>query len=150
MKICQSQDEDLTRRHKDLKRRFVCLWLPTREVFTHMETSPLPLKGCQFWPMLGTHGHSAWGFFNLACHTYCDTQPFICSFQRTLDTHTFCRPFDSGAVPTCFYDLGLSRLGFENPTFRMRDKRSNLLHHGREDKTTYRSDKSTWLSNKWW
>ena len=26
-------------------------------IFIHMETSPLPAKGCKFWPMLGTHGH---------------------------------------------------------------------------------------------
>ena len=26
-------------------------------------------------------------------------------------------------------DLGLSRLGFEHPTFRLRGKRSNPLHH---------------------
>ena len=26
-------------------------------IFTHMETSPLPVKGCKFWRMLGTHGH---------------------------------------------------------------------------------------------
>ena len=32
---------------------------PTREFFTHMETSPLPVKGCKFWPMLGIHGHWA-------------------------------------------------------------------------------------------
>ena len=25
-----------------------------------------------------------------------------------------------GAVTTCFYDLGLSQLGFEHPTFRLR------------------------------
>ena len=30
---------------------------PTREFFTHMETSPLPVKGCKFCPMLSTHGH---------------------------------------------------------------------------------------------
>ena len=27
-----------------------------------------------------------------------------------------------------FYDLGLSRLGFKHPTFRLRGKRSSLLH----------------------
>ena len=26
----------------------------TREIFTHMETSQLPVKGCKFWPMLST------------------------------------------------------------------------------------------------
>ena len=35
--------------------------------------------------------------------------------------------FSCGAVITCFYDLGLSRLGFENPTFRLRGERSNPL-----------------------
>ena len=43
---------------------FVCLFRvfhPTREFFTHLETSPLPVKGCKFWPMLGTHCHWAVG-----------------------------------------------------------------------------------------
>ena len=38
---------------------FVCssrVYRPTREFFTHMETSLLPVK---FWPVLGTHGHWA-------------------------------------------------------------------------------------------
>ena len=30
---------------------------PTREYFTHMETSPLPMKDFKFWTILGTHGH---------------------------------------------------------------------------------------------
>ena len=34
------------------------IWsLSSHSIFTHMETSPLPVKGCKFWPMLGTHGH---------------------------------------------------------------------------------------------
>ena len=36
---------------------FVCLfgvYSPTREFFTHIETSPLPVKDCKFCPMLGT------------------------------------------------------------------------------------------------
>ena len=44
---------------------FVCLFgvfRPIREFFTHMETSPLPVKGCKFWPMLGTE---QWGFFSM-------------------------------------------------------------------------------------
>ena len=61
----------------------VCLFgffRPTREFFTHMETSLLsPLKDCKFWPVLDTHGH--W-YVNrkgsLTCHTYYDTgHPFI-------------------------------------------------------------------------
>ena len=30
-----------------------------RPSFTHMETSPLPVKGCKFLPILGTNGHWA-------------------------------------------------------------------------------------------
>ena len=55
---------------------------------------------------------------SLVCHTYS---------PRTRDTHTYCRAFDSGAVTTCFNYLGLSRLGFEHPTFRLWYERSNPL-----------------------
>ena len=51
---------------------FVCLGglLPTWEIFTDMEMSPLPVKGSKFWPMLGTNGHRV-------TVTYCDTgHPF--------------------------------------------------------------------------
>ena len=39
---------------------FVCLFgvfRPTQEFFTHMYTSPLPVKDFKFWTVLGTHGH---------------------------------------------------------------------------------------------
>ena len=60
--------------------------------------------------MLVTHGHWA---------------------VRVRDTHTYCWAFSSGAVTTCFYDLVLSWLNFEHPTFRMRGERSNPLRHRR-------------------
>ena len=35
---------------------FVCclseVYRPIRDFFTHMETSPLPVKGCKFWPIV--------------------------------------------------------------------------------------------------
>ena len=34
------------------------VYRPTWELFTHMETSPLPEEGYKFWLMLGTHSHS--------------------------------------------------------------------------------------------
>ena len=49
-------------RPNELRFVFDCLFgvsRPTREFFTHMETSQLPVKGCKFWPMPGTHGHWA-------------------------------------------------------------------------------------------
>ena len=38
---------------------FFVVYRPTRDFFTHIEMSPLPLKGCKFWAMIGTHGHWA-------------------------------------------------------------------------------------------
>ena len=37
------------------------------------------------------------------------------------------RASSSGTITNCFYDLGLSRLGFEHPTFHMQGERSNQL-----------------------
>ena len=45
------------------------------------------------------------------------------------DTHTFYWAFSSVDITTCFYDLGLSWLGFEHPTFRLRGERFNPLRH---------------------
>ena len=104
----------------------VCLFgvfRPTREFFTHMETSPLSLKGCKFWHMLDTYG-------SLACHTHCDTgQSFIMViFEDSWHSHLL--P-SSGAVTACFYDLSLSQLGFKHPNSRLRGEHSNPLRHRR-------------------
>ena len=45
---------------------FLFEWGPTREFFTHKETSPLPEKGYKFWRMLGTNDHFSVRFFNLS------------------------------------------------------------------------------------
>ena len=50
---------------------------------------------------------------------------YIIVISEYRDTHTYCRAFSSGAVTT----LGLSRLGFEHPTFNLRGQRSNPLRH---------------------
>ena len=63
---------------------------------------------------------------SLACHTYYDTgHSFIMVISE--DPWRDTRAFSSGTVTTCFYDLGLSRLGFKRPTFRLRVQRSNPL-----------------------
>ena len=46
---------------------------------------------------------------------------------RTRGPHTCCRAYNSGAVTTWF---GLYRLGFEQPTLRMRGKRLNKVQEG--------------------
>ena len=44
-------------------------------------------------------------------------------------THTQCQAFPKGTLTTCFNDIGLSRLGFEHPTFCMRGRCSDPLRH---------------------
>ena len=116
---------------------FVCLFVfwPTREFFTQMETSPLPVKGCKSW--------QSWSFStrgSLACPTYYNTgHPFVMVISE--DTwHNIMPSVWHWAVTTSFYDLGLSRLEFEHPTFRLRDERSNLRRHRREGKEMNNSD----------
>ena len=63
------------------------------------------------WPMLRTHEH--WD--SLACPTCCDTgHPFIMITSEN--------PWHSHLLP---YLLGLSRLGFEHQTFRLRGECSD-------------------------
>ena len=85
-------------------------------------------------------------FYNVSCLPWFETKNKIAFTHRNLPasekyiwiiqnvkspggryTHTCCRTFGSGAVTTCFYDLVLSRLGFEHLTSRMRGKCSNRL-----------------------
>ena len=126
---------------------FACLFWDyrlTREFLIYMETSPSPVKGCKFWLMLGTHEWPLSSEGSSACHTYCDIgHPFIMVISDD-PWHTDCRAFSSGAVTTCFNDLGLSRLGFDHPTFRLR--RSHPLRHRRglyHVYTTYCSSTNT-------
>ena len=50
---------------------------PIREFFTHLERSPLPVKGYKCWPIIATHlAIEQWEFFNLP--SYCVMgEPFI-------------------------------------------------------------------------
>ena len=48
---------------------------------------------------------------------------------KTRNTHICCQVFGSGPVTTCFYDFGLSWLGFEHHTFCMQGPCSSRLHH---------------------
>ena len=58
--------------------------------------------------------------------THMETSPTaVKSYKSKPMLGTHCRAFNSGTVTNCFYDLGLSRLRFEHPTFRLRCQRSN-------------------------
>ena len=77
----------------------VGLYRPAREFVNHMETSPLPVKGCKFWLILDTSEGS------LACHTYCDTRhPFIMAIAED-PWHSNLKP--SLSVFTTFVCSGL-------------------------------------------
>ena len=45
--------------------------------FTDALMSPLPVKGCKFWPMLGCHGHWAVRVLYRATPTVTQGHPFI-------------------------------------------------------------------------
>ena len=105
---------------------------PTFENFsTLIDMSQLRVKGLEFWPMLDICSYWAVKVLYPATLTVTWGIHLSLSSPRNRDTYTCCRAFGSGAVNTWFYDLGVSRLGFGHPTFRMRGECSNRLrHHG--------------------
>ena len=117
------------------EKMFVCLFSvfrPTLErIFSLIWRRTITSEGLQIL----TNARHLWSLSSdcsLACHTYCDTRhPFIMFIFKDLWHSHPCRTLDIGAVATCFYDLGLSRLGFEHLTFPLRGKRSNRLRHHR-------------------
>ena len=89
----------------------------TREFF-----HSLPLKSCarHSW-QLSIEG-------SLACHTNCVYNGHL---RGPVTLSPVDKRLSSGAVTTCFCDLGLSRLEFEHSTFRMQGKRSYRVRHRR-------------------
>ena len=89
---------------------FVCLFVrvfrPTREFFTHMDTSWLPMKGCKVWPTVcsALMAIEQRGFFSMPrLLWHWDT---VYEGSVTL--------MSSEAVTTCFQDLILLLIEFEN------------------------------------
>ena len=70
-----------------------------------------------------------WGFFNVPHLLWNGASVYNGHLQWPVALTTLCRAFGSGAVTSCFNDLGLSQLGFEHPTFRMWGERSYQLRH---------------------
>ena len=89
----------------------------TREFFTHGNVT-ITGEGLQIL----TYARHSWP---LSSEGLDRGHPF------TMGAHTYRRAFSSGTVTTCFYGLGLSRLGFEHQTFRLRGQHSNPLRHRR-------------------
>ena len=109
----------------------VCLLSSHSRIFNSYRDVTITGEGLQIL----TYARHSWSLnseSSLACQTYCDTaHPFIMVISWTRDTQTCYRAFSGGAVTICFYDLGLSRLEFEHPTFRLLGQHSNRLRHRR-------------------
>ena len=114
----------------NLTNLFVWSFSSHSRVFTHMETSQLPVKGCKIWPCSALMGIEQWGFLSVPHLLWHGASVY--NGPKTRDTHTYCRAFSNEAVTICFYDLGLSWLRFEHPTFNLRGERSYPLRHRRD------------------
>ena len=95
---------------------FLRVFRPTREFFTHMETSPLPLKGWKFLPMLG----------HWAVRVLQRVTP-----NGHLRGPVTLTPIADCLVVHCHYLFKVCRSWFELPTLRLRGVRSNRLRHRR-------------------
>ena len=89
---------------------FVCLFfVPLENFFTHLETSPLPMKSCKFWPMLGTLGHWAVRVLWRATHIVTRGICLLWSSPKTRATRACCQAFGNGAVTTCVLKTSVCR-----------------------------------------
>ena len=91
-----------------IKCRFLEICLSFFVIFHWYGDINIAGEGCKFWPMLARH---SWPL----------------SSEGSSDVHIYCRALSNGAVNTCFYDIGLSRLGFEHQTFRLPGERLGWL-----------------------
>ena len=82
-----------------------------------------------------------WGFFNVS-HLL-RHGPTVYTLSHT---HTSCRAFASGAVTSCFYDLGLSRPGIESGSPACEANALPLRHRG--GCLTYKATKWDGLSDE--
>ena len=100
------------------------VYRPTREFFTHMDTSPLLVKGCKCSALMAIE---QWGFFSVP-HLLRHGPTLYNDHPRGPVTHTFCRVFGSGAATIPVFMTGLSRRGIEprSPAHKMN---ALLLRH---------------------
>ena len=93
--------------------RYICLY------DVHMETSPLPVKGCTFWPMLGAYGLGQWGFFSVPVQLWHGASVYnghlrvsvtlipiaerlAVALSRPVFTTWICRGLDSNTQPSAY------------------------------------------------
>ena len=86
-----------------------------------------------------------WWFFSVLNLLWHGAYVYNCHLWGPV-THTYCRAFGNGAVTTTFNDLGLSRLGFGQLTFRLRGEHSNR-HGSKMKKLQHQHLESTLLTS---
>ena len=99
---------------------FVCLLLffggRGVVIVENTDTSPLPVNGCKFWPLLGTFGHEQWGFFTVPHLLWHGTSVFMVISKDPWHAHLeLSRAFGSGAVTTCLKRLRSVAAGIWTP-----------------------------------
>ena len=108
---------------------FFVVFHPSRECFTHMETSPIASEGLQnltydwhLWP-LNSEG-------SLTCHIYCETghPSMMVIFEDPWHSHLLLSAYQ-WSCHCLFFDIGLSQMGIEHLSFHLRGERSNQLRH---------------------
>ena len=110
---------------------FVCLFgfLSHSRIFHSYKDVTMTGEGLQIL----TYARCLWSLSSegsLVCHTYYDTGHPLIKVISEDPWHSHLLPsVGREADTTCFCDLGLSRLGFEHPTFRLLGDRSNPLRH---------------------
>ena len=106
---------------------------PTRDIFTHLETSPLPVKGYKFWPTL-TYAIEQWRFFYVIHLLWHGPTPYN---RHLRGPAIYTRTFDCGTVNTCFNDFhaGVSDRQ-SNPD--LTHSRRTLYHYATETVLTMR------------
>ena len=107
---------------------FICLgvFVPLDFFFNHMETSPLPVKGWKFWPILGTYCHLAVRGLWRATPTVTWDICLECSTPRTRDTGTCCRALGQWSCHYMYLFIRYRSVatGDWTPISSMRGKRS--------------------------
>ena len=79
--------------------------------FTHLETSPLQMEGCNFDLCSALLASAQWGFSSVPQLLWHLASVYNCYLRGPLTLHSHLMPsFGNGAVTTYFNDFGLSRL----------------------------------------
>ena len=99
-----------------------------RVLFTHIETSTLPVKGCRFELYSALMAIAQWG--SLTCHAYCDIwHLFIMVISvDSCRSHLLQRSAVKLSLPVLMKVNNLMQLGFEHQNLRMRSKHTYRFH----------------------